>query len=71
ILGLGMLTLKISLKKGPAGPAIAISGSNAVMVLLLDLLVFGHFPSLIKTTGMIIVLAGIITIAIFKREERV
>ena len=64
ILGLGMLTLKISLKRGPAGPAIAISGSNAVLVLLLDLLVFGHFPSLIKTTGMIIVLTGIIMISL-------
>lgn len=68
-LGLGMLTLKISLKKGPAGPAIAISGSNAVLVLILDLLVFGHFPSLIKTTGMIIVLTGIIMIALSRKGD--
>ena len=69
ILGLGMLTLKISLKRGPAGPAIAISGSNAVLVLILDLLVFGHLPSSMKILGMTIVIAGIIVIALAKRRE--
>jgi len=68
ILGLGMLTLKISLKKGPAGPAIAISGSNAVLVLLLDFLVFGHFPHIMKITGMFTVICGIAFLTIKSRQ---
>lgn len=68
ILGLGMLTLKISLKRGPAGPAVAISGSNAVLVLFLDLLVFEHLPSSMKILGMTIVIGGIITIAMSKQK---
>ena len=70
ILGLGMLTLKVALKRGPAGPAIAISGSNSVFVLFLDLVVFGHFPHNLKLAGMIIIISGIIIIAIAKKGGR-
>ncbi|MEN8222416.1 MAG: DMT family transporter [Acidobacteriota bacterium] len=69
ILGLGMLTLKVALKRGPAGPAIAISGSNSILVLILDLAVFGHFPNILKILGMMIVIAGIILIALSGRGE--
>ncbi len=69
ILGLGMLTLKVALKRGPAGPATAISGSNAVLVLLLDLIVFGHFPHTLKLAGMIIVLFGIFIITLSSQRN--
>jgi len=69
ILGLGMLTLKVALRRGPAGPAIAISGSNSVLVLILDLIVFGHFPHKLKLAGMIIVISGIFIITLSSKQN--
>ncbi len=69
ILGLGMLTLKLAVTKGPAGPAIAIAGSNALLVTILDLISFGYIPSVLKTGGMLIVILGIIIIATTKQSE--
>ncbi len=69
ILGLGMLTLKVAMKRGPAGPAIAIAGSNSVLVLALDFIVFAHFPPLIKISGMIFVLTGIMITVLSDRKS--
>lgn len=68
ILGLGMLTLKIAVTKGPAGPAIAIAGCNALLVTILDLITFGYMPSALKTGGMITAILGIIVIAMAKPQ---
>jgi len=58
-LALGMLGIKLAVTKGPAGPATAITGSNAILVTLLDLLVFGRWPPAGKVVGMLLALAGI------------
>lgn len=58
-----MLGIKLAVTKGPAGPATAIAGSNAILVTLLDLLVFRHWPPAAKVIGMILALAGIAILA--------
>ncbi|MEN8152471.1 MAG: EamA family transporter [Acidobacteriota bacterium] len=68
-LGLGMLTLKLAMTKGPAGPAIALAGSNALMVTILDLAAFGYIPSVLKIIGMITAILGIIIIATAKPSK--
>lgn len=70
VLGLGMLTLKVALKRGPGGPAVAISGSNSLLVLLLDLAVFGHLPNPLKVSGMVIIISGISLIVMARKPER-
>jgi len=70
VLGLGMLTLKMALKRGPGGPAVAISGSNSLLVLLLDLAVFGHLPNPLKVTGMLIIISGISLIVLVRNPGR-
>lgn len=69
ILGLGMLTLKLAVTKGPAGPAIAIAGCNALLVTILDLIAFGYMPSVLKTGGMVTAILGIILIAKAKPQK--
>lgn len=68
-LGFGMLSLKIAVSKGPAGPVVAIAGSNAILVTVLDLLVFQQMPPVIKLAGMGITLVGIFVATFFKNEK--
>jgi bacterial/archaeal transporter family protein len=63
-LGLGMLCLKLAVTKGPGGPATAIIGSNAVLVVIFEYLVFSHVPPTQKLIGMAIAIVGIITLAL-------
>jgi len=66
-LGFGMLTLKIAVSKGPAGPIVAIAGSNAILVTALDYIFFGQMPIVLKITGMLIAILGIFIATYFKR----
>lgn len=68
-LGGGMLALKLAVSRGPGGPATAITGSNAVLVTLLDRLVFGHLPPLYKIVGMVVALVGIAVLALGQRRR--
>ncbi len=63
-LAVGMLAVKMAVTRGPAGPATAITGSNALLVTVLDYFVFGHLPSAVKLTGMFVALAGIVVLAL-------
>ncbi len=65
-LGLGMLTLKLAVTKGPAGSATAIAGCNALLVTLLDLLAFGHLPTFQKIIGMFTAIVGIVILSLTK-----
>jgi len=65
----GMLFLKKALVHGPAGPVTAVTGSNAVLVALLDLLILGHTPPPLKVLGMVAVLAGILFLALSSLER--
>jgi drug/metabolite transporter (DMT)-like permease len=69
-LGSGMLTIKIAVTKGPAGPAIAISGCNALMVTLLDWMVFHHLPSHQKVIGMLVALTGMVILSLSQKTKR-
>ncbi len=69
-LGFGMLSLKLAVSKGPAGPVVAIAGSNAILVTVLDLFVFQQMPPVIKLAGMGITLVGIFVATFFKKEKK-
>jgi drug/metabolite transporter (DMT)-like permease len=63
LLGMGMLTLKLGVSHGPAGPVVAIASSNAILVALLDRLLLGHLPAPLKLAGMLAAVLGIVIIA--------
>jgi drug/metabolite transporter (DMT)-like permease len=63
-LALGMLAIKKAVTLGPAGPAAAVSGSNAILVSLLDYWLLGHWQPPMKLAGMAIVIAGIVALAL-------
>jgi len=68
-LGAGMLMLKLAVARGPAGPAAAVAGSNAVLVVLLEWGAFGHLPAPSRLVGMAIALAGIFVLALSGRRR--
>lgn len=63
-LSLGMLFLKLAVTRGPGGPATAITGSNSILVVLFEFLVFAHIPPVQKLIGMGIAIAGIIVLSL-------
>lgn len=65
-LALGMLGIKKAVTLGQAGPATAVSGSNAILVSLLDYGLLGHWLPSLKLAGMLAVIAGIATLALAK-----
>ncbi len=64
LLGLGMLTLKMGVSAGPAGPMVAIASSNAILVAFLDRVLLGHLPAPLKLAGMLAAVLGIVIIAL-------
>ncbi len=64
-LAIGMYSIKIALTKGPAGPTVAISASNAFLVAVLAFFTIGEKLSAGKLVGMFIIIAGIIVMTIF------
>jgi len=69
-LAFGMLTIKLAITRGPAGPATAIAGSNAVLVTVLTLVILHKVPPANKLIGMGIVLAGIFLLALKKHRQK-
>lgn len=69
-LAVGMLGTKLAVTRGPGGPAAAIAGSNAVLVAVLERLVFGHTPPTWKLVGMAVAVAGIALLALAGRHGR-
>jgi len=63
-LALGMLFLKLAVTGGPGGPATAITGSNSILVVLFEFLVFAHIPPVQKLIGMGIAIVGIIVLSL-------
>lgn len=63
-LALGMLFVKKAVTSGPAGPATAVSGSNAIVVSLLDYGLLGHWLPALKLAGMLVAIAGIVALAL-------
>ncbi|HSQ34571.1 MAG TPA: DMT family transporter [Candidatus Binatia bacterium] len=63
-LALGMLAIKKAVTSGPAGPAAAVSGSNAILVGLLDYGFLDHWLPVAKLAGMMVVIAGIVVLAL-------
>jgi drug/metabolite transporter (DMT)-like permease len=63
-LALGMLGIKKAVTRGPAGPATAVSGSNAILVSVFDLLLLGHWLPGLKLAGMLTAVAGIALLAL-------
>jgi drug/metabolite transporter (DMT)-like permease len=63
-LSMGMLFLKLAVTKGPGGPAAAITGSNSILVVIFEYLVFAHVPPAQKLAGMGIAVAGIIILSL-------
>lgn len=70
-LALGMLAIKRAVTTGPAGPAAAVSGSNAILVSLLDYGVLGHWLPPLKLAGMLTAIAGIAALALARPWQRV
>ncbi|MCK6504306.1 DMT family transporter [Myxococcota bacterium] len=69
-LAVGMLGTKLAVTRGPGGPAAAIAGANAVLVALLERLVFGHTPPSWKLVGMTVAVGGIVLLALASRHGR-
>lgn len=63
-LALGMLGIKKAVTLGQAGPATAVSGSNAILVSLLDFALLGHWLPPLKLAGMLAAIAGIVVLAL-------
>jgi transporter family protein len=63
-LALGMLAIKRAVTLGQAGPAAAVSGSNSILVSLLDLALLGHWLPALKLAGMLTAVAGIALLAL-------
>jgi len=63
-LALAMLGIKKAVTLGPAGPATAVSGSNAIAVSILDLALLGHWLPGLKLAGMLTAVAGIAILAL-------
>jgi transporter family protein len=63
-LALGMLALKFAVTNGPGGPATAITGSNSILVVIFEFLVFAHIPPTQKLVGMGIAIAGIVLLSL-------
>jgi transporter family protein len=63
-LALGMLFIKLAVTNGPGGPATAISGSNSVLVVIFEFLVFSHIPPTQKLVGMGVAVAGITVLSL-------
>ena len=63
-LALGMLFLKLAVTNGPGGPATAITGSNSILVVIFEFLVFAHIPPTQKLVGMGIAIGGIIVLSL-------
>lgn len=63
-LAAGMYCIKRAVTLGPAGPATAIGGANALVVTALDWLIFGRIPSPLKIIGMALALTGIALLAL-------
>jgi transporter family protein len=66
LLALGMLAIKKAVTLGPAGPASAVAGSNAILVSILDYGLLGNRLPSLKLAGMMTVIAGIIASALAK-----
>ena len=69
-LALGMLAIKKAVTLGQAGPASAVSGSNAILVSLLDLVVLGHWLPFLKLAGMLVAVAGIVALALAPPQDK-
>jgi len=69
-LGLGMLSIKVALTRGPAGPVAAVAGANAVLVTLLDFLLLKQEPPAAKLLGMALVVSGILAMALIRHDPR-
>lgn len=65
-LALGMLGIKRAVTLGQAGPASSVSGSNAILVSILDLALLGHWPPAVRAAGMLTAVAGIVVLALAK-----
>lgn len=63
LLAWGMFFLKKSVSLGPAGPAAAVAGANAVLVAILDRVFFSRSLTLFKSLGMLLILIGIFQLA--------
>jgi len=59
-----MLFLKLAVTRGPGGPATAITGSNSILVVLFESLVFAHIPPAQKLMGMGVAIVGIIVLSL-------
>jgi len=64
-LAIGMYSIKIALTKGPAGPTVAISASNAFLVAILAFFTIGEKISVGKLVGMFVIFAGIVIMTMF------
>lgn len=69
-LALGMLGIKKAVTLGQAGPASAVSGSNSMLVGLLDLVLLGHWLPPLKLAGMLTAVAGIVALALARPRKR-
>ena len=69
-LALGILAIKKAVTMGPAGPAAAISGSNAILVALLDYWLLNHRLSASKFSSMLALIVGIVILALAKPAEK-
>ncbi len=69
-MALGMLCIKKAVTSGPAGPAAAVSGSNAILVSLLDFWLLGHWLPALKLAGMLTAVAGIGVLAMARTLKK-
>ena len=63
-LAFGMYTIKKAVTLGPAGPAVAIAASNAIIVAVLAWAVLGESLTFTKILGMSLIIAGIFVVAL-------
>jgi len=65
-LAAGMYCIKRAVSLGPAGPATAISASNAALVALLSYVLLREGLSTPKLAGMLMILGGVVVMSVFE-----
>jgi transporter family protein len=71
LMALGMLCIKKAVTFGQAGPATAVSGSNAILVSLLDFALLDHWLPFLKLAGMLTAIAGIVILALTRPLKKI
>eukprot|EP01029_Cantina_marsupialis_P029316 TRINITY_DN780096_c0_g1_i1.p1 TRINITY_DN780096_c0_g1~~TRINITY_DN780096_c0_g1_i1.p1 ORF type:complete len:349 (+),score=95.09 TRINITY_DN780096_c0_g1_i1:107-1153(+) len=66
----GSFMMTKAFKNGPAGPIGALGNSMALLVLSLDVIIMGDYPSYAKIGGMLVMIVGVTVLSLARSGEK-